>query len=417
MYTYIHIDIQISIYILYMHVLHIHMRNLTINILTYTYFASWMSLKKTGPSAAEASVVTQPTILGSWDRTNKRISIDAGNWIRKTIVYCLEHDWHMHTLETRTWKGSDFCWICYASQAGLPRNKAPAHLPRYQKHAKPTSWLYLSSWSFVSCTALSTLGSSVTASQPMSQQQRCDTLQLWVQPATLSVTWRRLRLSASVSQLHVLARSTWSVGQRCQTALCSLCAAALRFVCPFERASHRHTMRRPFKKEDKSRAAAHKLQTTVRQHWPIWLMVPDHQIKKTDNPTRQLLPIMSTTCCSRDGERRKDKGGGGGPRSKTKLRVCVCVTKLYVEDGVWQRKDGVCVCDKVVCERWCVRVKVVYERERVTKLCAKDGVWQSGVWNMVWRKMVCDKVVWERLCVETWCVTKMVCEKMVCVCV
>ena len=201
-----------------MHVLHIHMRNLTINILTYTYFASWMSLKKTGPSAAEASVVTQPTILGSWDCTNKRISIDAGNWIRKTIVYCLEHDWHMHRLETKTWKGSDFCWICYASQAGLPRNKAPAHLPWYQKHAKPTSWLYLSSWSFVSCTALSTLGSSVTASQPMSQQQRCDTLQLWVQPATLSVTWRRLRLSASVSQLHVLARSTWSVGQRCQTA-------------------------------------------------------------------------------------------------------------------------------------------------------------------------------------------------------
>ena len=148
-----------------MHVLHIHMRNLTINILTYTYFASWMSLKKTGPSAAEASVVTQPTILGSWDCTNKRISIDAGNWIRKTIVYCLEHDWHMYRLETKTWKGSDFCWICYASQAGLPRNKAPAHLPWYQKHAKPTSWLYLSSWSFVSCTALSTLGSSVTASQ------------------------------------------------------------------------------------------------------------------------------------------------------------------------------------------------------------------------------------------------------------
>ena len=37
-----------------------------------------------------------------------------------------------------------------------------------------------------------------------------------------------------------------------------------------------------------------------------------------DNPTRQLLPI------------RKEKGGGGGPRSKTKL----CVTKLYVKDGV-----------------------------------------------------------------------------------
>ena len=43
------------------------------------------------------------------------------------------------------------------------------------------------------------------------------------------------------------------------------------------------------------------------------------------------------------------------------------------------------VCDKVVCERWCVTkkdgvcvtklcVKVVCERERVTKLCVKDGV-------------------------------------------
>ena len=46
------------------------------------------------------------------------------------------------------------------------------------------------------------------------------------------------------------------------------------------------------------------------------------------------------------------------------------MTKLYV-------KDGVCVCDKVVCERWCVT------KLRVTKLC------------------VCDKVVWvyDRLCV------------------
>jgi hypothetical protein len=83
----------------------------------------------------------------------------------------------------------------------------------------------------------------------------------------------------------------------------------------------------------------------------------DYQIKGPDNPTRQLLPIMSTKCCSGDGEERKDKGGGGGSRSKTKL----------------------CVCDKVVWERWCVGVtklcvKVVCERERVTKLCVKDGV-------------------------------------------
>ena len=93
------------------------------------------------------------------------------------------------------------------------------------------------------------------------------------------------------------------------------------------------------------------------------------KIKGPDNPTRQLLPIMSTKCCSGDGEGRKDKGGGGGSRSKTKL----CMTNMYVKDGVRKRKM-VCVCDKVVCERWCVCVKVVCERERVTKLYVKYGV-------------------------------------------
>ena len=50
------------------------------------------------------------------------------------------------------------------------------------------------------------------------------------------------------------------------------------------------------------------------------------------------------------------------------------------------------VCDKVVCERWCVKDGVwqmVCERWWVTKLFVKDGVWQSCVW-----KMVCDNV-WE----------------------
>ena len=42
-------------------------------------------------------------------------------------------------------------------------------------------------------------------------------------------------------------------------------------------------------------------------------------------------------------------------------------------------KDGVSkmVCDKVVCERWCVKDgvcdKVVCQRWCVTKLCVKDG--------------------------------------------
>ena len=60
-----------------------------------------------------------------------------------------------------------------------------------------------------------------------------------------------------------------------------------------------------------------------------------------DNPTIQLLPIMSTTCCSGDGEGRKDKGDGGG-----------CGDKVAYESWCVTKKDVVCVCDKVVCERW-----------------------------------------------------------------
>ena len=111
-------------------------------------------------------------------------------------------------------------------------------------------------------------------------------------------------------------------------------------------------------------------------------------IKGPDNPTSQLLPIISKKCGSRDGEGRKEKGGGGGSRSKTKL--CVCVTKLYVKDGVWQRKM-VCVC--------------------VTKLCVKDGVWQRKmVCVCVWQSCVCESCLWKRACdkvvYERWCVTK-----------
>ena len=62
------------------------------------------------------------------------------------------------------------------------------------------------------------------------------------------------------------------------------------------------------------------------------------KIKGPHNPTRQLLPIISTKCCSGDRERRKDK--------------------------------VVCVCDKVVYERWSVTKK----DGCVTKLCVKDGV-------------------------------------------
>ena len=99
------------------------------------------------------------------------------------------------------------------------------------------------------------------------------------------------------------------------------------------------------------------------------LCLASKKIKGPDNPTRQLLPIMSAKCCSGDGEGRKDKGGGGGSRSKTKVRAC---DKVVCERWRVTKKDG--VYDKVLCEKWRVCVKVVCERERVTKLCVKDGV-------------------------------------------
>ena len=87
------------------------------------------------------------------------------------------------------------------------------------------------------------------------------------------------------------------------------------------------------------------------------------------------------------------------PPRKTKVNVSfchVCHAKM--------------VCDKVVCERWCV-----------TKLC----VWQSGVCERWCDKVVCDKVVCERWCVTklcVWqscmwqsCVWKKLCVKLLCV--
>jgi len=51
-------------------------------------------------------------------------------------------------------------------------------------------------------------------------------------------------------------------------------------------------------------------------------------IKGPDNPTSQLLPIMSKKRCTGDGGGRKDKGGGGGKM--------VCDKDGVVEDGVRQ---------------------------------------------------------------------------------
>ena len=69
------------------------------------------------------------------------------------------------------------------------------------------------------------------------------------------------------------------------------------------------------------------------------------------------------------------------------------------------------VCDKVVCQRWrvtklCVCVKggvkeLCVTKLGVTKLCGKDGVWQSCVCErkiMCVTKVVCDKAVCKRWC-------------------
>ena len=91
------------------------------------------------------------------------------------------------------------------------------------------------------------------------------------------------------------------------------------------------------------------------------------------------------------------------------------LTKLCVKDGVWQSCMWKMVCDKVVCERWCVtklyvkdgvRQSCVCERWCVTKLCVKDGVSQSCVKNGVLQS--CVDGVWQS------CVWKMVCYKVVC---
>ena len=72
---------------------------------------------------------------------------------------------------------------------------------------------------------------------------------------------------------------------------------------------------------------------------------------------------MSKKCCS-----------GTGKEGKTKEVVEDREAKKGLCDKVVCERW--CVCDKIVCERWCVCVcvKVVCERERVTKLRVKDGV-------------------------------------------
>ena len=57
------------------------------------------------------------------------------------------------------------------------------------------------------------------------------------------------------------------------------------------------------------------LVVTVMAHNYCGLEELQKEIKGPDNPTSQLLPIISMKACRRDGERRLGKGGGEGSRS------------------------------------------------------------------------------------------------------
>ena len=52
-----------------------------------------------------------------------------------------------------------------------------------------------------------------------------------------------------------------------------------------------------------------------------------------------------------------------------------------------------CICDNVVCERWCVTKRCVKDgvaKDGVTKLCAKDGVVKDGVYQtLCWGLLAC----------------------------
>ena len=60
--------------------------------------------------------------------------------------------------------------------------------------------------------------------------------------------------------------------------------------------------------------------------WAKMAKTSRKQIKGPDNPTSQLLPIMSFKGCSGVGEGRKDKGGG----ERLCVKVCEKIVCMYV---------------------------------------------------------------------------------------
>ena len=57
-----------------------------------------------------------------------------------------------------------------------------------------------------------------------------------------------------------------------------------------------------------------------------YFSIDNKQIKGPDNPTSQLLPILSFKSSSGDGEGRKDKGGG----ERLCVKVCEKIVCMYV---------------------------------------------------------------------------------------
>ena len=167
----------------------------------------------------------------------------------------------------------------------------------------------------------------------------------------------------------------------------------------------------------------------------------DTQIKGTDNPTNQFLPIIRESGW-RGTEKRKGDGGGSSIwKVVCEIVVCdklvcerlsvtkwcrerLCVTKLRVKDCMWKivclkicswKKSGERLCGEKVVRDKAISDKAL--RVCVKKLCVCDKVvcdkvvcWRVVCDKVVLNKVVCDQCVWKRVCVKQ----VLVCEWVVC---
>ena len=201
--------------------------------------------------------------------------------------------------------------------------------------------------------------------------------------------------------------------------------------------------------------------TPTKQRWMSPSATPATQSTAASPATNraQARHQSQSSAASATSARQNEGRCHQAPRLPRETKVDVtkrhtCHAKYRVDSRCHQVPRNM-VRDKVVCERWCV-TRMVYGRRWVTNLCArkirKDGVWQScvwkkvsdkdGVWKMVWQW--CATVTVWQWCVRwrrtfcimcqrvsltsklksikdvgaakaRWCVTKMFCDKVVCV--